>query len=342
MSNIIKSIKFILVVGVVAWATSSFAQVLPEFETLSPVVFQNEVVQLRGNYRFDSRDYSARPETNFEFGTNPSDLEFSTPIIKQFNRSKEISQGVTLLQANTQYYVRAVVRFDGDTFYGETKSFNPSILTPVTGTVSQSQISSVGTTSVTNTAATTASGNQTIVRPLSPLAPTRISNSTDTSFGFKRIFGLDKNDKELEEKERMLELREKALLAYEDNLRQPREGIARSDFDNSATNDFDNGDIVVAARTNNNDIRSRALTASVGSTSFAQNSGTTSPTLVALFIMMLVIIALLVRITSKKRKRAAYAYAHPNQAQYQVPGQSKYTFNNSPSNPAHYSNKVMA
>jgi len=91
------------------------------------------------------------------------------------------------------------------------------------------------------------------------------------------------------------------------NERVPKQYAERSNFPNSATNDDENGEIVIAGKT-----KGVNVTASVGQ-AFAVSSGSTvNYGALLLVILMLVVIVVLARITMRKRGRVEYQRSRMN------------------------------
>ena len=330
MSNIVKTILFLLVVGFAWTAEVTFADQRPVFEIMSPLVFEDQIVQLRGTFdpQNSSQDSFEQPLTWFEFGTDPADLAFETPRNKQFLfGDKQITQGITRLQPDTTYYVQTAIKFDGTTEKGEIVSFNSSDVTPMNVTnalgqnantadanqeqaISGVNISGIGTNQPVSTIDTSVRGLNVLGSDLDLISPLRYLPQS-------------KEKKSLKERERLVALKEKAFLEAEANARLPRTGLARSDFKESATNDDENGEIIIAAKTKKIKRSGGAIgTASVFNTGGGVGSGNTNYMTLLLFVVMLVAAVLLSRMmfgSKSKRQRYAYAPRRSSSPNYQKP-----------------------
>jgi len=95
----------------------------------------------------------------------------------------------------------------------------------------------------------------------------------------------------------------------------------RSNFPNSATNNDERGEVIIAQKVRGNS----GLTASVGQSAFAGSAAATNYPVMLLIILMLVVIVVLARVTMRKRGkverqrygRMAPQYAQPNNNQPQ-------------------------
>lgn len=132
MKNILKLLFFVILNLVVFSGNSVFAFGEPRFETLEPEILENGIVRFQGQFNSRGAVYADDvPETWFEFGENINNLDFRSQRRERPQGRYIVSQGATRFQKGIQYYVRAVIRYDGGVQRGEIISFNPYKIAPV-------------------------------------------------------------------------------------------------------------------------------------------------------------------------------------------------------------------
>jgi hypothetical protein len=322
MSSIIKTVLYSLALTLVLVAQGVFAEERPEFELISPLVFENEIVQLRGN--FDPQNIASvsveRPQIWFEFGTSSSDLNFETPRKKQSSfRSIEITQGITGLHPNTIYYVQTAVKFNGETEKSDAVSFNSSQLTPINISTPINRVTDIydpRNVPQMNTPIRVLTINPPINTFNPPINGGVISRSDLSLISPTLFFPKSKKVKDIEERERLVAAREVAFLEAEANQRLPRVGLARSNFDNSATNSDENGEIIIAARIKRFKNSGGAIgTASVINGLVGDIGGGTNYGTLLLIVLMLLAAVVLSHFTLFRKSfkwKNAYLRANPN------------------------------
>lgn len=332
MLNMIKSLFLILLGFAIFLGNSVFADAIPSFKTLETEVLENGIVRLRGEFNSNGANYlySDQPETWFEFGDDINDLEFTTPRRSRVRGEYVVSQGATRFQKDTQYYVRAVMRYDGDTERGDIIAFDPYKTTPV--------ILPTETTIPVNSAPLPANGSV-ITTPTNTNSSTTSSGlqpPLDYSFNlldfsqFRLPSGKDSQNTE----DAVTTEDTQELITEKEKDKKP---TTQSNFENSASN-TDGSDEYIREKGSNRNSGSISSNRNSQSASVA-NSGvrTSFPAYLAflLVVIMIAISVVLFRLTHEKKQRLRYTQVptenqgygtyNPNQGAY-----SQYSSQNKP------------
>jgi hypothetical protein len=97
----------------------------PTFKTIDPVAVTDESAYLRGEFNSNGNNYNPNemPVAWFQYGINKQNLDKKTIEVVKTKGYYISSQYVSGLEPDTKYWFQSVLRFSGETFYGQKKSF---------------------------------------------------------------------------------------------------------------------------------------------------------------------------------------------------------------------------
>jgi hypothetical protein len=291
MSNLIKTFYIITLGTITFFGNNAFAELRPTFENQEVAVLKDGIVRFEADFNSNNNDYfpTNQPITWFIFGENMNNLRHETPKKNRIKGEYIVSQGATLFQEDTIYYVQSLMMFENELTEGEIISFNPYIPNPIALNdqgVSRADLQNQGAMEILNTADQSEIANRTLYGLQPPL---------NYSLNLLDFFSLQRSEKEPNTVNEIIEDKE-----------PEKESISL--FQNSATNSY-NFDNTVSqkddTKINKVGLQGNGLTAS------AASSGISIPLVtyltVFLLIIMVAVATLLWRSTNKKKRRLYHA-----------------------------------
>ena len=287
MSNTIKTF-FIIILGIITFSgNAAFADLRPTFENQQVDVLEDGIVRFKASFNSNNNPYfpTDQPLTWFVFGENINNLRHETPRQNRIKGEYVVSQGATLFQEDTIYYVQSLMLFENELTEGEIISFDPYTPDPVvlndqqiTATNVQNQASNTGTSSNT-------SSNNTSFALQPPL---------NYSFNLSNFSPFKKTEPELIKQDKDSEPVKEERKEEEDISLFPNSATNSQNFDNTLSQNND-------TNINKVGLEGNGLTASVA------GSGVATPLLTYLTVFVLVVMIaisiFLWRFTNKKKRR---------------------------------------